>query len=59
MKLMLNKNTGNVQKGQTKVQKPDAESCMGTVSKTTNRIKGIPNSLINSSVSVQQSGKIR
>ncbi|MGL9779150.1 MAG: hypothetical protein ACR5K5_02675 [Wolbachia sp.] len=50
---------GNVQKGQTKVQKPDAESCMGTVSKTTNRIKGIPNSLINSSVSVQQSGKIR
>lgn len=50
---------GNVQKGQTKVQKPDAESCMGTVSKTTNRIKGIPNSLINSSVSVQQSSKIR
>ncbi len=27
---------GNVQKGQTKVQKPDAESCMGTVSKITN-----------------------
>ncbi len=41
---------GNVQKGQTKVQKPDAESCMGTVSKTTNRIKGIPNSLINGNV---------
>ncbi|GFQ76002.1 transposase [Trichonephila clavata] len=45
--------------GQTKTKASDTVSCMGTVSKTTNRIKGIPNSLINSSVSVQQSGKIR